>query len=186
MGDASLKETQSGHAWILSTGEREHLGDPNMSITGYGAVDGHVMDLSSSRGELQSQTAMTVIAKALLQANDALDIPITLYGDNQGIQTKCSHPKMNKLHHHHGPDSDLMMEYCNASEDLHITHEWVKGHQDKGASWNTIEELKSLDLSNSTTLKIWCDRKAEYARLQDLSDPNVDVYPTEKWAQWGC
>jgi hypothetical protein len=131
MGDASLKEAQSGHAWILSTGEQEHLGDPSMSITGHGAIDGHVMDLSSSRSELQCQTAMTVITKAVLQANDALDMPITLYGDNQGVQTKCSYPKMYKFHNHCGPDSDLMMEYCSASKDLNLTHKWVKGHQDR-------------------------------------------------------
>ncbi len=114
VGDASLKDSQCGHAWILSTDEREHLGDPSMPITGYGAVDGHITDLSSSRGELQSQTAMTVIAKTLLQANEALNIPITLYGDNQGVQTKCSNPRMNKLHHHRRPDADLTIEYYDS------------------------------------------------------------------------
>lgn len=96
VGDASLKEVQSGHAWILLTGEMCHLGDPNMSTCGSGTVDCHTLDLSSSRGELQSQKAMTIMAEAVLQANNALELSITLYGENQGIPTKCSKSTMNR------------------------------------------------------------------------------------------
>ncbi len=52
----------------------------------------------------------------------------------------------------------------------------MKGHQDKEASWHTIEELKAMGLLNSATLNIWCDHQAKYACSQDSSDPNIDVY----------
>jgi hypothetical protein len=46
VGDASVKADQSSHAWIVSTGEPQHLGDPYMSITGAGPVDGHLIIIS--------------------------------------------------------------------------------------------------------------------------------------------
>jgi hypothetical protein len=53
MSDASLKEDQCAHAWILTTGNPDHINDPAMHIKGAGAVDGNATDLSSARGELQ-------------------------------------------------------------------------------------------------------------------------------------
>jgi hypothetical protein len=55
--DASLKDAKCSHAWILSMGEVHHMEDPNMSLGGYGPVDGLPSDLSLARGELHGQTA---------------------------------------------------------------------------------------------------------------------------------
>ena len=78
VGGSFLKEDQSRHVWILSTGELHHLGDQNMSIYGSRSVDSHVLDLSSLGGELQSQKSITILAEAVLQANMAMGMPITL------------------------------------------------------------------------------------------------------------
>jgi hypothetical protein len=182
VGDAYLKADQSSHAWIVSTGEPQHLGDPYMSITGAGPVDGHILDLSSSRGELQSQTAMAIITNTFLTANNATDITTTLLGDNKGVQNKCATPKINKLQYHRAPNTDLMMEYKLATNNIQIKSEWVKGHQDENMEWNSIDELKDLKLSNTATLNVWCDRQAETAWIQGWTDPEADVYPSEKWA----
>ncbi len=71
-----------------------------MSISGAGPVDGHEIDFSSSLWELQSQMATAIIAKHLLHANQAIDIPVLLLGDNKGIQNKYQKPCVNRLHHH--------------------------------------------------------------------------------------
>ncbi len=48
--DASLKDGQSGQAWILTTGDINHISDPYMHLSGSGPVDGFYADLSSARG----------------------------------------------------------------------------------------------------------------------------------------
>jgi hypothetical protein len=48
VSDASLKDGQSGHAWILSTGDTDHLDNPLMKLSGQGAVDGYHTDMSSA------------------------------------------------------------------------------------------------------------------------------------------
>jgi hypothetical protein len=60
MSDASLNECQCSHAWVLSTGEPDHITDNNMSIHGAGAVDGDINTMSSTRGELNGQTTMAM------------------------------------------------------------------------------------------------------------------------------
>jgi hypothetical protein len=87
-----------------------------MSISGAGPVNGHVIDLSSYRGELQSQTAMALIIKSLLQAHNATDIPITLLRDNKGIQKKCKNTHTDRLHNHHESNIDLVLEYKTAAK----------------------------------------------------------------------
>jgi hypothetical protein len=72
--DASLKEGQSGHAWILSTGEIVHLTNPLMQISGHSPVDGYHTDMSSATGEIQGQTALAIMTSALLQAQDKKNI----------------------------------------------------------------------------------------------------------------
>ncbi len=131
---------------------------------------------------MQSQTAIAVITNSLLTANNVTDIETTLLGDNKGVQTRCAHPIINKLQCHCAPNADLMMEYKLASTNISIKSEWVKGHQDKNKEWSNIDELKNLKLSNAATLNVWCDRQAEKARKQGWSDPEADVYPSEKWA----
>ncbi len=114
MSDASLKEDQCSHAWILTTGAPEHITDPKLHIKGSGAVDGHASDLSSARGELQGQTATAVISKLLLDAHNT-NIPTTLMGDNQGVQKQCSNISQSKLRHHRSPNIDLHLEYKAAT-----------------------------------------------------------------------
>jgi hypothetical protein len=181
-GDSSLKEAQCSHAWVLSTGEIRHMNDPDMSITGLGPVDGHEIDLSSSRGELQSQTAMAIMTNTLLQSHDAMNTPVTLLGDNKGVQNRCQNPQANKMSHHRKPNTDLLIEYEAATRNLTIKSEWVKGHQDKDMDWESFDDLKELKLSNPATMNIWCDKLADNARQTYFSHPDADVYPNEKWA----
>jgi hypothetical protein len=74
MSDASLKDSNCTHAWILSTGNADHISDPQMNIQGKGAVDGAPHALSSARGELQRQTAMAIMFKLLLQTHQQTSI----------------------------------------------------------------------------------------------------------------
>jgi hypothetical protein len=182
VSDASVIEGQGTHAWILTTGEMEHLSDPYMKLEGQGPVDGDTLAMSSARGELQGQTALAIMTGALLMEHDATDTPITFYTDNQGVQKSCHNPKTHRIGHHRKANMDLHMEHAVQVTDLNIKHEWVKGHQDKDAPWETIEELYDLNLSVAATLNIYCDRKASAAHQSSLSDPVGDVLPAEKWA----
>jgi hypothetical protein len=65
---------------------------------------------------------------------------------------------------------------------MQIKHEWVRGHQDKDSTWDTIDELYDLELSPVATLNVYCDRRASDAHKFSSSDPNADVLPAEKWA----
>jgi hypothetical protein len=85
MSDASLKDNQCSHAWILSTGEPDHITYNNMSIQGVGAVDGDLTTMSSTRGELHGQTAMAIISNTLLHSHNASNIKVILHSDNQGV-----------------------------------------------------------------------------------------------------
>ncbi len=69
MSDASLKEGQCGHSWILSTGDPDHIDDQNMSMRGAGAIDGAPHHMSFSRGELHGQTAMAIMSKLFLDSH---------------------------------------------------------------------------------------------------------------------
>jgi hypothetical protein len=147
------------HAWVISTGEPRHFKYPFMSISGAGPVDGHANDLSSSRGDLQSQTAMAIITNSLLQAHQATDIHVTFLGDNKGIQSKCQNITLNRLHHNRAPDVDLLLEFAEATKAYKTKSEWVKGHQDDKLQWEMTQELTKLPLSNSAILNVWCDKK---------------------------
>jgi hypothetical protein len=184
--DASLKEGQSAHAWILSTGETDHIADPLLQISGKGPVDGYSMDMSSARGEIQGQTALAIMSSLLLKAQDLPNLPVIFYGDNSGVQRKCNMYPTQKLRDHRQPNQDLHLEYHNATRQLNKKVEWVKGHQDKGKEWNNTEDLKSLKLSQAAPLNIWCDRQAEQARKMNYSHPDADVLPAEKWAVYSC
>jgi hypothetical protein len=48
VSDASLKDGNSGHTWILSTGDLNHISNPMMQIIGTSPVDGYHADLSSA------------------------------------------------------------------------------------------------------------------------------------------
>jgi hypothetical protein len=64
--DASLKDNNCSHAWIVTYNNPEHLTDPNMFISGAGPVDGYGKYLSSPCGELQGQTAAAITIQQLL------------------------------------------------------------------------------------------------------------------------
>jgi hypothetical protein len=68
--DASLKHGNSSHAWILTTGELEHINDPLMTLSGGGPVDGYQADMSSTRGEIHGQTALAIMSQNLLKAHN--------------------------------------------------------------------------------------------------------------------
>jgi hypothetical protein len=60
--DASVKNKKAAHAWILSTGKVTDITDPLLNLHGYGPVHGPSQSLSSTRGELQGITAITIIS----------------------------------------------------------------------------------------------------------------------------
>jgi hypothetical protein len=177
--DTSLKEDQCAHAWILTTGEQDHIEDPLMSISGMGPVDGYTSDLSSYRGELQGQTALVIMSNVLQKTQPTNPYTVKLIGDNKGVQQKTAIVRLNKIGHHREANSDLYMEYMNASKPIKKKVEWVKSHQDKDTPWSTIQELKDLKLSTAATLNVWCDKQANVARSQYQSYPDAEVYPNE-------
>ncbi len=67
---ASLRHKQASHAWTIGIGNQREIGDPSMTLSGAGPVEGHHRDLSSSHGELQGQTAMGLITGLLLEINE--------------------------------------------------------------------------------------------------------------------
>jgi hypothetical protein len=182
VSDASVANGNGTHSWILSTGESTHLDDKFMKLEGVGPVDGHAIDMSSARGELQGQTALAIMSKVLLTQNNATDIKVVLTSDNKGIQTGCNNPKKDRLHHHCESNMDLMMEYASIKQEIQIKSEWVKGHQDNKLKWSTLPELQQLKLSNAAKLNILCDSRATAAQASFISDPEGEVLPSEKWA----
>jgi hypothetical protein len=180
--DASLKHGQCCHAWILLTGQPQHIDDPTMSFKGSGAVDGAPEDQSSTRGELQGQTALAIIANNLLEHQQALNIPVTLITDNQGVQTKCGNLTTNCLHNHHDANMDLWLEYQNATKSIKTTNEWARSHQAKDNKWETIQDLEKLNIPNNAIMNIHCDQEAKLARKSNYSDTCAYIYPSKKWA----
>jgi hypothetical protein len=186
VSDASLKDGQGAHAWILSTGELDHVDDPLMHISGKGPVDGYQADMSSARGEIQGQVALAIMTKLLLHSQQSPTTKVIFHGDNIGVQRKCSTCTTRRLRDHRQPNQDLYLEYHSASKNLSKKVEWVKGHQDKGQDWTTIKDLKPLNLSPAAYLNIWCDRHADEARKTHVAFPDGDVLPAEKWALFSC
>jgi hypothetical protein len=116
MSDASLKDGQCSHAWVLSTGNPDHISNENMSIQGAGAVDGAPEFMSYARGELHGQTAMAIISTILLEAHNSPNMKITLHSDNKGVQHTCAHIQTNRLKHHRQSNIDLKNVYKQASQ----------------------------------------------------------------------
>jgi hypothetical protein len=156
--DASLKDHNCTHAWIVTTNNKEHFGNEELNLNGMGAVDGNARNLSSTRGEIHGQTAGLHMANILLQAHNATNIPIQMSGDNKGVQSTCATNHTNRLREHRGANFDLFSEYKRASKGIKKTTMWVKSHQDEGTPWTTTTELKDLKLSTEATLNVWCDR----------------------------
>ncbi len=182
VSDASLHKDQCSHAWIICSGNIDDVNDPNMHISGEGIVDGPADYLSSTRGEAQGQAALAVMASIMLKANDSLNTPIKLVGDNKGVQTKTAKKGFYKLRHHREANADIFLEYHQHAKTLNKTIGWVKGHLDADTPWATIQELKDLKLSPEATMNIWCDSRAAIARNQDITIADAEVLPAEKWA----
>jgi hypothetical protein len=179
--DASLKDGQCAHSWILTTGNAQHINDDAMCIKGKGAVDGDPNTMSSTRGELHGQTALAIISNIFLQSRNATTTPTIFVGDNKGVQQKCSDPQTTRLRDHRSPNIDLLLEYKNATKGRKTQSQWVASHQDKDHNWNTIDDLKTLNIPNNAILNIWCDKEATEARKNHLTQC-ADVYPQERWA----
>jgi hypothetical protein len=146
VADASLKEGNCSHAWILTSNNSAHINDPNMIIHGAGPVDGYANFMTSVRGELQGQTAMAIMSQKLLTAHNSPHTPVHFYGDNQGIQN-------------------------NLQRQAH----WVSSHQDEGTPWESITDLQALKLSPEATLNVFCDKESRKARVVHQSYPDAEV-----------
>ncbi len=66
-----------------------------MKLEGTGPVDGHAIDMSLARGELQGQTALAIMSKVLLTQNHATDIAVTLISDIKGSKLAVRIPRKN-------------------------------------------------------------------------------------------
>jgi hypothetical protein len=86
VSDASIKNGCGTHAWILTTGEMEHMSDPCMKLEGSGPVDGDPYTMSSARGELQGQTALAIVTSTLLKEHDAQNTPVSFYTYNWTVR----------------------------------------------------------------------------------------------------
>jgi hypothetical protein len=180
--DASLKHGNCSHLWIIMTNNPDHIDDPHMIISGAGAVDGHEKYMSSTRGELQGQTAAAIIIQGLLRSHNGVKPQVHFYGDNQGVQSKCSTYTPKKMRVHREPNSYLLLEYHAATKNMKKQAHWVASHQDDKTTWTTTAELKELKLSHESMLNVLCDKMAGEARLLDQSYPDADTLPSEKWA----
>jgi hypothetical protein len=113
-----LKDNNCTNAWIIPANNREHVRDDELNLSGKGAVDGNVHNLSSTCGEIHGQTAGLHMANILLQAHNATDIPIQISGDNKGVQSKCARNWTNCLREHREANFDLFSEYKRASKGI--------------------------------------------------------------------
>jgi hypothetical protein len=156
-GDGSLKNNNCSHAWVVTSNNPDHLHDPDMIMHGAGPVDGHYKYLSSAHGELQGQTAAVIAIQQLLRAHKSHRTPVHLYGDNQGMQNRCTTFQPRKMK-----------------------------SQEKDTPWDITTELLDLKLSKEATLNVLCDKMATDARLYNHSFPDADVLPSGKWALFAC
>lgn len=140
--NASVKDGQCSHAWIITTPNPDHIGDPLMSIYGQGMVGGYHHSLSSARSKIQGQTAAATLLHGFNKTLNTSNIPNQLIGNNQGVQNKCNWQTGTILWSHKDPNADLFMEYHAVTSTL---------------------KLKELKLSPEATLNVWCDKQAEIA-----------------------
>jgi hypothetical protein len=107
--DASLKHSTAAHSWIISSGDKDDIGNPLMNISGTGPVDGHSPYLSSTRGECQGQTAITVIANMFLKFHRS-SVTLKIVSDSQNDQADTHLDNINRLWSHRTPDIDLRLQ----------------------------------------------------------------------------
>lgn len=78
-----------------------------MFLLGAGAVDGHHSGLSSTWGEIQSQTTIAAVASTFLKAHNASNTNIIVHDDNKGVEQKFTKKSFHKL-------KGLFPKYLNA------------------------------------------------------------------------
>ncbi len=139
--NASIKTSNGTHAWIITTNNKEHFGDPEMHLSGSGPIDGNSQHLSSTRGEIQGQTAALHMANILLQSHNTMHLPVHINGDNKGVQSKCARCNTNRIRDHREANFDLFYKYKAASNGINKTIQWVKSHQDHGYPWESQQDL---------------------------------------------
>ncbi len=179
--DASFKTDKAAHAWILSNGKVTNIMDPLLNLHGYGHVHGPSQSLSSTWGELQGITAITIMSKVV---SDLIGTPckITAVCDNTGAIQKCSNGRFTSLRNHRRPTIDLYFTQHRQSTPNHLSLSWVKGHTDK-QPWSTVIDLQSQHLSRDKIYNVWCDRMAGEAWNSSFSPQDApDVYIDEHWA----
>ncbi len=90
VSDASVKDGNGRHAWIITTGSNTHFLNEQMMIKGMGPVAGHLAVMSSARVELHGQTALAIMTRYLTNLHNVPNIPVSFICDNQEIVQGCS------------------------------------------------------------------------------------------------
>jgi len=177
--DASFKGGEATHAWTISTGEPNDLLDPLTHSSGSSPVDGIKESLSSSRGEIQGMTTVSIISKSLLDFHNTT-ASLVLICDNKGAQKKCSYPFGQALHHHRLPNIDLILHFQAQTKSFDVTHLWVKSCQDT-LRWDTLQYLLNLDIGRDVIYNVWYQ-----AHRFAVGMPDPDPLPSEKWAVYSA
>jgi hypothetical protein len=178
--DASLKDDRASHAWILSSGKIHDISNPLLHISGSGSVHGAPQYLSSSRGEPQGLTALTIATKVF--SNHFNTYPkSTFICDNTGVQRKISQSSFSSLCSQQDTNKDLYLTQKECSGDLKINLEWIKSHSEK-KGWQSIKDLEDQKLTRDQIYNVWCDRMAEIQwQFADTSFLDPEVSPSERW-----
>jgi len=179
--DASLKDSKGSHAWIISTGLPSDISDETRNITGNGPVDGFIHHQSSSRGELQGITAVSIFSQLLLHFHKVIR-KIDIICDSQGMVNRCANIHFKSLRSHRMPNADLFLTQKSILSTIPTALRWVKGHCEK-EEWTTIEDLIQQELTRDEIFNVWCNQQA---RIESSSNSfpieNQEVKPSENWA----
>ncbi len=134
--DASLKNHQSSHAWIISSGSTQDIEEPLWHIYGSGPVHGAPQYLSSSRGELQGLTALSIVAN-LLSNFSGNKLRMNAICDNSGVISKCTKGLACSLRGNKAANLDLYLTQKHQTSSTPTIFSWVRGHADK-EQWQTM------------------------------------------------
>lgn len=117
--DAWLKEGRKSHAWIISSGHVDDIMDPLLHIYGFRPVHGLPQYLSSSRGELQGITAVSVTVKLLMDFHST-SCKVKVVCNNTGMISKCSRPSNISLKCQRTANLDLFLTQSKVSKDVDL------------------------------------------------------------------
>jgi len=158
--NASYRNGRATHAWLVSTRKATDLEHPNLTIRGGGHVDGYSPHMSSSRGELHSLTALSIMTD-LFCHHSQFNGTITAICDNQGIIKKCDTPKSMSLHRQRDPNINLLLNKQFYRKKNHLKLEWVRSHTDK-EPWTTVDDLLLQKLSRDEIFNVWVHKLAKH------------------------